>query len=72
MLVAICAAWSAARDFFMLPCDAEIRRELLLYKCSVKLDHWTVELGERDSPEGIEVIAFEVGIVIEKECEGSV
>jgi len=38
----------------------------------VKLDHWTVELGERDSPEGIEVIAFEVGIVIEKECEGSV
>ena len=25
-----------------------------------------------NSPEGIEVIAFEVEIVIEKECEGSV
>jgi hypothetical protein len=67
MPVAICAAWSTARDFFMLPCDAEIRRKLLLYKCSVKLNHWTVESGEREigmklsnSPEGIEVIAFEV------------
>jgi hypothetical protein len=46
----------------------------------VKLDHWTVESGEREiemmklsnSPEGIEVIAFEVEIVIEKECEESV
>jgi hypothetical protein len=53
--------------------------ELLLYKCSVKLDHWTVESGEGEiemelsnSDEGIEVIAFEVEIVIEKECEGRV
>jgi hypothetical protein len=57
--------------------------ELLLYKCSVKLDHWTVEPGEGEiemelsnsdegSDEGIEVIAFEVEIVIEKEWEGRV